>query len=282
MRNSLLISIFISLSISLQIASAETADVKAKSEGCGNVTIGAVDHGKLSATNQIDCRVIHNYAVRKSVSPYERDMHRILLAKNPTEVVLTNASFSPWLDDGDRVSLNVELSNPRDLPVRAVRADLLNALSGPSFWKLKKFSVDRSQIYRTLGSETINIAAGSSVKLPVAFVDEFLMKVSQAPEGFCIYDASITANDQFSEEYQKQSIAQLMSDEKNSGMASVVTRGIPLRISMESIFEQKLVSHTWVFVAYANKASTAKIWYPSKKKFDTLRCIEPIAKPEDR
>lgn len=275
MRNSL--PLLFSFALCVQLASAEARDIKTKSEGCGTTTIGAVDHGKVSVSTHTDCRVIHNYTTRKSVSPYERDMHKVLLARNPTEVALTGATFSPWLDDRGRVSLNVKLSNARDLPVRSVRAELVDAKSGPSFAKLKAFSVERSRIYKTIGAETVSIPAGSSVNLPVAFLDEFLAKISPEPEGFCAYDVSLTANDQFSEEYQKQVVTQMMSGETSSGATRSKVLGIPLRISMESIFEEKLVSHTWVYVSYVDKSSTGKIWYPSKKKFDTPRCLESVA-----
>lgn len=243
--------------------------------GCGNASIETFSGGHLGM--KIDCSVQNIYAVRKTVSPYERDLHTLLLSQNPTEFKITAVELSSWLEDGGRTSLSVTFSNPRNIPIRSLSVDVLDPKSGASFVALRPLNLARSRIFRLINSTDVSIPANGSTKLPVAFLDELQEKLhDDVPNTYCAFAASIdTGPTMDDKDFQEATFSSLRKQPPQGGASSRTHfSGVLLRIRTTSIFEQKLVSYAWVFVRYADKASTAELWYPSKKVLAPLRCVD--------
>ena len=226
---------------------------------------------------QIDCSVKNIYAVRKTVSPYERDLHTLLLSQNPTKFEITAVDLSSWLEDDGRTSLNVTFSNPRNIPIKSLSVDVLNPKSGASFVALRPLDLARSRIFRLINSTDVSIPANGSTKLPVAFLGELQEKLhDDVPNTYCAFAASIdTGPTMDDKDFQEATFSSLRKQPLEGGASSRTHfSGVLLRIKTTSIFEQKLVSYAWVFVRYADKGSTAELWYPNKKVMAPLRCVD--------
>lgn len=245
-----------------------------KQDGCGNASIETFSGGHLGM--KIDCSVKNIYAVRKTVSPYERDLHTLLLSQNPTEFKIAAVELSSWLEDGGRTSLSVTFANPRNIPIRSLSVDVLDPKSGASFVSLRALDLARSHIFRLINSTDVSIPANGSTKLPVAFLREIQEKLhDDVPDDYCAFDASIDTGPAVDDKDFQEARFSSFQKQPIEGGASWRTlfSGVLLRIRTTSIFEQKLVSYAWVFVRYADKASTAELWYPSKKAMGPLRCV---------
>lgn len=227
---------------------------------------------------QIDCSVKNIYAVRKTVSPYERDLHTLLLSQNPTKFEITAVDLSSWLEDGGRTSLNVTFANPRNIPIKSLSVDVLNPKSGASFVTLRPLDLARSRIFQLTNSTDVSIPANGSTKLPVAFLGELQEKLHDVSDAYCAFDASVDTNSKSDDkDFQEATSSSLRKRPLERGASSrTLFSGVLLRIKTTSIFEQKLVSYVWVFVRYADKGSTAELWYPSKKVMASLRCVDPV------
>lgn len=244
--------------------------------GCGNAAIGSSSGGHLNM--QIDCSVKNIYAVRKTVSPYERDLHTLLLSQNPTEFKITAVDLSSWLEDGGRTSLNITLANLRNIPIKSLSVDVLNPKSGASFVTLRPLDLARSRIFQLTNSTDVSIPANGSTKLPVAFLGELQEKLHDVSDAYCAFDASVdTSSKSDGKDFQEATSSSLRKQPLEGGASSrTLFSGVLLRIKTTSIFEQKLVSYVWVFVRYADKSSTAELWYPNKKVMAPLRCVDPV------
>lgn len=243
--------------------------------GCANASIERFSGGHLGMT--VDCSVKHIYAVRKTVSPYERDLHTLLLAQNPTEFKITAVDLSSWLEDGGRTSLSVTFANPRNIPIKSLSVDILNPKSGASFIALRPFDLARSHVFRLINSTDVSIPANGSTKLPVAFLREIQEKLhDDVPDDYCAFDASIDTGPAMDDkDFQEARFSSLRKQPLEGGASSRTHfSGVLLRIKTTSIFEQKLASYAWVFVRYADKGSTAELWYPNKKAMAPLRCVD--------
>lgn len=162
-------------------------------QGCANITIDTFSGGHLGM--KADCSVKNYYAVRKAMTPYERDLHTLLLFQNPTEFEVTAVDLSSWLEDGGRTSLNVTFSNPRNIPIGSLSVDVLDPKSGASFVALRPFDFARSRIFQLINSKSVSIPANGSTRLPVAFLDEIQNKLHDIPDGYCAFDASVDTLD---------------------------------------------------------------------------------------
>jgi hypothetical protein len=245
--------------------------------GCGNASIETFSGGHLGM--KIDCSVQNIYAVRKTVSPYERDLHTLLLSQNPTEFKITAVELSSWLEDGGRTSLSVTFANPRNIPIRSLSVDVLDPKSGASFVALRPLNLARSRIFRLINSTDVSIPANGSTKLPVAFLGELQEKLhDDVPNTYCAFAASIdTGPTMDDKDFQEATFSSLRKQPLEGGASSRTHfSGVLLRIKTTSIFEQKLVSYAWVFVRYADKGSTAELWYPNKKAMEPLKCVDPV------
>lgn len=242
--------------------------------GCGNAAIGSSSGGHLNM--QIDCSVKNIYAVRKTVSPYERDLHTLLLSQNPTKFEITAVDLSSWLEDGGRTSLNVTFANSRNIPIKSLSVDVVNPKSGTSFVALRPLDLARSRIFQLTNSTDVSIPANGSTKLPVAFLGELQEKLHGVSDAYCAFDASVdTSSKSDGKDFQEATSSSLRKQPLERGASSrTLFSGVLLRIKTTSIFEQKLVSYVWVFVRYADKGSTAELWYPNKKAMAPLRCVD--------
>lgn len=245
-------------------------------DGCGNASIETLSGGHVGM--KIDCSVKNIYAVRKTVSPYERDLHTLLLSQNPTEFKITAVDLSSWLEDGGRTSLNVTLTNPRNIPIKSLSVDVLNPKSGASFVALRPLDLARSRIFQLINSTNVSIPANGSTKLPVAFLGELQEKLHDVSDAYCAFDASVdTSSKSDDKDFQEATSSALQKRPLEDGTSSrILFSGVLLRIKTTSIFEQKLVSYVWVFIRYADKGSTAELWYPNKKAMAPLRCVDPV------
>lgn len=246
-------------------------------DGCGNASIETFSGGHLGM--KIDCSVKNIYAVRKTVSPYERDLHTLLLSQNPTEFKITAVDLSSWLEDGGRTSLSVTFANPRNIPIRSLSVDVLDPKSGASFVALRPLDLARSRIFQLIKSTDVSIPANGSTKLPVAFLREIQEKLhDDVPDTYCAFDASIdTGPTMEDKDFQEARLSSLRKPSLEGGTSSsTLFSGVLLRIKTTSIFEQKLVSYAWVFVRYADKGSTAELWYPNKKAMGPLSCVDSL------
>lgn len=244
-------------------------------DGCGNATIETLSGGHIGMT--IDCSVKNIYAVRKTVSPYERDLHTLLLSQNPTEFKITAVELSSWLEDGGRTSLSITFANPRNIPIRSLSVDVLNPKSGASFVALRPLDLARSHIFRLINSTDVSIPANGSTKLPVAFLREIQEKLhDDVPDTYCAFDASIDTGPTMDDKDFQEARFSSFRKQPIEGVASsrTLVSGVLLRIKTTSIFEQKLVSYAWVFLRYADKGSTAELWYPNKRAMAPLRCVD--------
>ncbi len=279
-KSSVLFSFVVScVLLASSLAQAEPKpSVDLKMAGCGGVAVGALSDGKLNITTTPDCSVTNNFHGSKQTSPYERDLHKLLLAQNPTEILISKVSLGSWREDRGRVSLDVTFSNPRNIPIKSLKAEVMDPASGNSFAKLRAVDLAQSGIFKVINSRYISIPANSSTTLPIAFVDEIQNKLHRISDGESAYDASALVSEAHSGEYQvaEQQAVRNRLPGNNGTFSDTRSMGVLLRLSMESIFGQKIVSHSWVFMRYADKASSAEIWYPNKKTFAPLTCFNPV------
>lgn len=201
------------------------------------------------------------------MSVYERDLHRLLLANNPTIVTVTGAKLMTWLEDGGRLTLNVDVENKSNIPVPSAKVQLLKKFFGKGYLPGDSMALERPGLYRTLGSDHISLPAKQSIALPVGFVDELRKRyITNISDKYCVFDAGIG----LSNEDGYLNSAQLGTP----GFVAVQAIGLSLGTDLLTIFEQKLQINSWINLRFADRNTTGQVWYASTKRFEDLKCLD--------
>lgn len=243
---------------SMKTSTVTKPRVKQSSSGCASPNI---DSNSGHVQIAVDCSKITAVKLNTHMSSLEINQERLLLAKNPTELRITNAYLQHWLPDGQRISLTLEFENPRDIPIPEIEIDILDPKSGASIPTLEPFPFTRSQVYREAGSNKFSLAAGGKTSLPIAFLDEIIASQSIGSD-FCAFDAALSLDRPTSD----PSLPDI-------GWGLVLYRSLLVRVRLKSIFNQRLSSTQWVWITYGRGDYGMQFWYPSKKLSGTLTCI---------
>lgn len=233
-----------------------------------NVTVNSSTNAKqvLQDTRR-SCEPTKLTGTSKAMSVYERDLHRLLLANNPTIVTVTGARLMTWLEDGGRQTLNVNIENKSNFPVPSVKLQLLQKFSGQGFFPTDLIELERPGLYKALGSDRISLSAKQSIAIPVGFVDEIRRRyITNVSDNFCVFDAGIGLSD----EDEHRNFAQL----RTPGSVHVHVISLTLGADLLTIFEQKLQINSWVNLRFADRNTTGQVWYSSTKSFEDLKCLD--------
>jgi hypothetical protein len=234
------------------------SQVRQSSSGCGSPNIGE-NSGRLQV--QVSCQMVTVLGLRTRMSSLEIHQDRLLLAKNPTELRITNAYLRSWLPDHGRVSLTLEFENPRDIPIPEIEVDFLDPRSGSSIPKLKPIRLTPSGVYREIGTRKFSLAAGGKAALPVAFLDE----IARDGQDGCPFDAAVTGDPPPSKEAP--------SDPAHPNSASQTGyQALLVRTRFKTIFDQEVSSTSWIWIVHGQGSDGAQFWYPSEKRWGKLIC----------
>ncbi len=228
---------------------APKPQVSQSSAGCASPNVGE-NSGRLQIA--VDCRRIWVLDSKAHMNSLEVNEERLLLAKNPAEVRITNAYLRAWLPDGGRMSLTLEYENPRDLPIPEIEVDFLDPASGKSIPTLKSIPFTLSEVYREIGTHKFSLEAGGTTALPAAFLDEIVQRQHHLPD-MCPYDASVTG-DAASSDAKPHDVAQ-----SDAGAPTVERSPLLVRIRLKSIFELPQTSTRWVWIVYGKRGDPRNI-----------------------
>jgi len=239
------------------------SQVQQTSRGCGSPNIHD-NSGQIGIG--VTCQYITVMGRGTHMNSLEINQERLLLAKNPTELRITDAYLRAWLPDDRRISLTLEFENPRDIPIPEIEVDFLDPDSGDTIASLKPIPFVQSQVYREAGSQKFSMDAKSKTALPVAFLDEIVKRQIRDPE-MCAIDASLTS---------KSPSFDARADDLEppvDGARSVQYLSLLVRMRFKSIFEQQMTVTRWIWVVYGKGTEGMQFWYPSKRKWSGLVCV---------
>ena len=231
--------------------------IQQSSTGCGSANI-TENSGQIQVA--VQCQKVIVVGLKTHMTSLEINQERLLLAQNPTELRITNASLRRWLPDGQRMSLSLEFENPRDIPVPEIEIDFLDPDSGGSIPLLKPMPFSQSEVYREVGSHKFALGAHGKTTLPVAFLDEIVRR--QPPNsGLCAFDAALTSDEPIADPGQPK-----------GSSSSIKHQALLVRARFKTIFDQQVSFTQWVWVVFGQGSEGRQFWYPSKQRWDTLNC----------
>lgn len=274
MRSHKVIIMALSLGVALSAHAFNGATARQKAETAAEPRVRQSSSGRCSpniTANSgrtevtLSCPEIIVLGPKTRMSSLEINQERLLLAKNPTELRITNATLESWLADGQRLSLTLEFENPGGIPIPEIEIDFLDPVSGDSFSKLKAIPFTRSKVYREAGSHKFSLPAGGKTALPVAFLDEIVARQSLGSD-LCAFDAAITLDSPASDTAPKNPAR------PDFGSSLVRHQPLLMRARYKSIFDQQLSFTRWVWIVYGQGSDGMQFWYPSKKRWGPLTC----------
>ncbi|WP_185754270.1 hypothetical protein [Luteibacter sp. 9135] len=207
-----------------------------------------------------------------------------LIATHPTRVKITGALFTTWVEDNSAPFLSLEFTNDSDLPALSTKIDVLRQESAEAFTNMKPYAIHRSRIFRQLDANSFSIDAKSTITLPIVSIEDLAsMILPQVPRDYCAYDASIGIGTDPDEQKARTDMLERESyslffhpESRGTGkaeFANLLQVPVLMRIRFKNVFGGQSSQYTKAFVYYAQRGSTASIWYPTTKKLGPLQCI---------
>lgn len=186
-----------------------------------------------------------------------------LIATHPTTLTLESMDFSNTIYDGNREFLAATIKNVSELPALNTKTSLAIEVPGSPIADSKVIKTEKSRFYAAAGGNGIKISKGQSIALPLVSVRDIntLITAKYIPEGYCLYDASVTHS------------RQLQSNRANTQLRE--TRSLMLRVKVEykTIFKEKNTNYVAFFVNYAKEKQPGMVWYSSRNEIDNLTCL---------
>lgn len=234
------------LIISLSVLSAEKQEIR--SSNCAN-NLQDITNSPVNIYCQLP--------------PSTTTQDAYLIATHPTMLTLESMDFSSTIYDNNRNFLAATIKNISELPALNTKINLAIEIPGRPIADSKVIKTEKSRFYIAAGGNGIKINKDQSIALPLVSVRDIntLITAKYIPEGYCLYDASVTHP------------TQLQNNRTNIPLREMRSLMLRVKIEYKSIFKEKNTNYVAFFMHYAKEQQPGMVWYSSRNEIDNLTCL---------